>query len=62
MPLIEITVAGDTLNKEQQLRMATAIQKTMIEEFKAMKGRSSSSYVIVREVANETWLSSKRKE
>ena len=62
MPLIEITVARDTLNKEQQLRMAEAIQKTMIEEFEAMKGRSTGSYVIVREVANETWLSTTRKE
>ena len=62
MPLIEITVARDTLNKEEQLRMAKAVQKTMIEEFEAMKGRSTGSYVIVREVANATWLSTKRKE
>jgi phenylpyruvate tautomerase PptA (4-oxalocrotonate tautomerase family) len=62
MPLIEITVARDTLNKEQQLKMAEAIQKTMIEEFEAMKGRSTGSYVIVREVANETWLATSRKE
>ena len=62
MPLIEITVARDTLNKEQQLRMAKAVQKAMIEEFEAMKGRTSSSYVIVREVANETWLATSRKE
>ena len=62
MPLIEITVARDTLNKEQQLRMAEAIQKTMIEEFEAMKGRPTGSYVLVREVANETWLSTTRKE
>ena len=62
MPLIEIIVARDTLNKEEQLRMAMAVQKTMIEEFEAMKGRSTGSYVIVREVANETWLSTVRKE
>ena len=54
MPLIEITVKRDTLNKEQQLRMAKAVQKAMNEEFEAMKGRSSNSFVIVREVANET--------
>lgn len=59
MPLIEITVARDTLNKEQQLQMAEAVQKTMINEFEKMKGRTPGSYVIVREVANETWLSSK---
>jgi phenylpyruvate tautomerase PptA (4-oxalocrotonate tautomerase family) len=59
MPLIEITVARDTLNKEQQLRMAKAVQKAMLKEFEEMKGRTSGSYVIVREVANETWLSSK---
>ena len=59
MPLIEITVARDTLYKEQQLRMAKAVQKTMLEEFEAMKGRTTGSYVIVREVANETWLSTR---
>ncbi len=59
MPLIEITVARDTLNKEQQLRIAEAVQKAMIKEFIEMKGRTPGSYVIVREVANETWLSSK---
>jgi len=42
--------------------MAKAVQKAMIEEFEAMKGRSTGSYVIVREVANETWLSTRRKE
>ncbi len=62
MPLIEITVARDTLNKEEQLRMAKAVQKAMKKEFEAMKGRTSSSYVIVREVANETWLATSRKE
>jgi phenylpyruvate tautomerase PptA (4-oxalocrotonate tautomerase family) len=62
LPLIEITVARDTLNKEQQLRMAKAVQKAMVEEFEAMKGRSTGSYVIVREVANETWLSTIRNE
>ena len=59
MPLIEITVARDALNKEQQLRMAKAIQKTMLEEFEAMKGRTTGSYVIVREVDNETWLATR---
>ena len=61
MPLIEITVARDTLNKDQQLQMAEAVQKAMIKEFEEMKGRTPGSYVIVREVANETWLSSKSK-
>jgi len=59
MPLIEITVERDTLNKEQQLRMAKAIQKTMLEEYKAMKGRDTGSYVIVREVDSETWLATR---
>lgn len=62
MPLIEITVARDTLNKEEQLRMAKAVQKAMIKEFEAIKGRTPGSYVIVREVANETWLTTRRKE
>jgi len=62
MPLIEITVARDTLNKEEQLRMAKAVQKAMIKEFEEMKGRPTGSYVIVREVANETWLATRPKE
>ena len=61
MPLIEITVARDTLNKDQQLQMAEAVQEAMIKEFEKMKGGTPGSYVIVREVANETWLSSKSK-
>lgn len=61
MPLIEITVARDTLNKEEQLRMAKAVQDAMIREFEEMKGRPPGSYVIVREVANETWLSTRPK-
>ena len=61
MPLIEITVAKDTLNKEEQLRMAKAVQKAMIEEFEAIKGRTPGSYVIVREVDNETWLATRPK-
>ena len=59
MPLIEITVARDTLNKEEQLRMAKAVQKAMIKEFEEMKGRTPGSYVIVREADNETWLATR---
>jgi phenylpyruvate tautomerase PptA (4-oxalocrotonate tautomerase family) len=61
LPLIEITVARDTLNKEEQLRMAKAVQKAMIKEFEEMKGRPTGSYVIVREVDNETWLATRPK-
>ena len=61
MPLIEITVARDTLNKEEQLRMAKAVQKAMIKEFEEMKGRTPGSYVIVRETDNETWLATRPK-
>jgi phenylpyruvate tautomerase PptA (4-oxalocrotonate tautomerase family) len=56
MPLVEITVARDVLNKEQQLRLAKAVQKAMLDEFVAMKGRIPGSDVIVREVDSETWL------
>lgn len=59
MPLIEITVERETLNKEQQLQMAEAVQEAMIKEFEAMKGRTTDSYVLVREVASETWLATK---
>jgi phenylpyruvate tautomerase PptA (4-oxalocrotonate tautomerase family) len=59
MPLIEITVERETLNKEQQLRMAKAVQKTMLEEYEAMKGKTTGSYVIVREVSSETWLATR---
>jgi phenylpyruvate tautomerase PptA (4-oxalocrotonate tautomerase family) len=56
MPLIEITVAREVLNKEEQLRMAKAVQKAIVEEFEAIKGRTPWSAVIVREVERETWL------
>jgi phenylpyruvate tautomerase PptA (4-oxalocrotonate tautomerase family) len=59
LPLIEITVARDTLNKEEQLRIAKAVQDALIREFEDIKGRIPGSYVIVREVANETWLSTR---
>lgn len=59
MPLIEITVAKEILNKEEQLSIAKAVQKAMIKEFEKIKGRTPGSYVIVREVDNETWLSSR---
>ena len=61
MPLIEITVSRDTLNEEERLQLAKAVQKAMIKEFEEMKGRTPGSYVIVREVANETWLSTRPK-
>jgi hypothetical protein len=41
--------------------MAKAVQKAMIKEFEEMKGRPTGSYVIVREVANETWLATRPK-
>jgi phenylpyruvate tautomerase PptA (4-oxalocrotonate tautomerase family) len=56
MPLIEITVAGDVLNKEERLRIAKAVQKAMLEEFKTIKGITPWSAVIVRETERETWL------
>jgi phenylpyruvate tautomerase PptA (4-oxalocrotonate tautomerase family) len=59
LPLIEITVAKEILNKEEQLSIAKAVQKAMIKEFEKIKGRTPGSYVIVREVDNETWLSSR---
>jgi phenylpyruvate tautomerase PptA (4-oxalocrotonate tautomerase family) len=59
LPLIEITVARDTLNKEEQFIIAKAVKKAMIRAFEDVKGRTPGSYVIVREVDNETWLSSK---
>jgi len=59
MPLIEITVARDNLNKEEQLRIAKAVQKAMVKEYEEIKGRTPGSYVIVREVAKETWLATR---
>ncbi len=59
MPLIEITVARDNLNKEEQLRIAKAVQTAMVKEYEAIKGRTPGSYVIVREVDKETWLATR---
>ena len=39
--------------------MAEAVQKAMIKEFETMKDRTPGSNVIVREVANETLLSTR---
>ncbi len=39
--------------------MAKAVQKAMIKEYEEMKGRTPGSYVIVREVDNETWLATR---
>ena len=56
MPLVEITVAKDVLDKEERIRLAKAVQKALLEEFKEIKGITPWSAVLVREAERDTWL------
>jgi phenylpyruvate tautomerase PptA (4-oxalocrotonate tautomerase family) len=49
MPLIEITVSQGTLTSDEKLRLTKAVQKALVEEYKAMKNRIPHSWVVVRE-------------
>lgn len=50
MPLIEITVSQGTLTSDEKLRVTRAVQKALVEEYKAMKNRIPHSWVLVREL------------
>ena len=50
MPLIEITVSQGTLSSDEKLRVTRAVQKALVEEYKAMKNRIPHSWVLVREL------------
>jgi phenylpyruvate tautomerase PptA (4-oxalocrotonate tautomerase family) len=50
MPLVEIAVYKDYFTKEEKTRMAKAVKNALMNEIKAMKNESISSWVFVREV------------
>ena len=50
MPLIEITVSQGTLTSEEKLRLTKVIQRAMVEEYRAIKGRTPKNWVLVREL------------
>ena len=50
MPLVEIAIYKDYLTKEEKTRMAKAILDALMNEIKAMKNHSISTWVFVRGV------------
>ncbi|UCH01441.1 MAG: hypothetical protein JSV20_06080 [Candidatus Bathyarchaeota archaeon] len=50
MPLIEITVSQGTLTSEEKLRLTRAVQKALVKEYKAMKGRIPKTWVFIRDL------------
>ncbi len=50
MPLVEIAVYKDYFTKEEKTRMAKAVKDALMNEIKAMKNQSISTWVFVREV------------
>ena len=50
MPLIEITVSQGTLTSDEKLRVTRAVQKALVDQYKAMKNRIPHSWVLVREL------------
>lgn len=56
MPLIEITVSRGTLTSEEKLRLTLAVQKALVEEYEAIKGRIPKTWVLVRDLDRESLL------
>jgi phenylpyruvate tautomerase PptA (4-oxalocrotonate tautomerase family) len=50
MPLVEIAVYKDYFTKKEKTRMAKAVKDALMNEIKAMKNQSISTWVFVREV------------
>lgn len=50
MPLVEITVGQGMFTSEEKLRLTRAVQGALVEEYKAIKGRTPKSWVFVREL------------
>ena len=56
MPLVEITVSQGSLTSEEKLRLTKVIQRAMVEEYRAIKGRTPKTWVLVRELDPESLL------
>ena len=56
MPLVEITVMQGSFTSAEKLRLTRVVQKALEEEYKAIKGRTPKSWVLVRELDGESLL------
>jgi phenylpyruvate tautomerase PptA (4-oxalocrotonate tautomerase family) len=56
VPLVEITVSQGSLTSKEKLRLTKVIQRAMVEEYMAIKGRTPKSWVLVRELDPESLL------
>lgn len=56
MPLVEITVTQGTLTSAEKLRLTRAVYRALEEEYRAIKGRTPKSWVLVRELDGESLL------
>lgn len=57
MPLIEITVGQGTFTSEEKLRLTKAVQKALVDEYEAIKGRTpKTTLVFIREIDMESVL------
>ena len=50
MPLVEIAVMKDYFSKEEKKRLAKVVKDVVLNEIKAMRNESISTWVFVREV------------
>ena len=50
MPLVEIAVMKDYFSKEEKKRLAKVVKDVVIEEIKAMRNQTISTWVFVREI------------
>ncbi len=50
MPLVEIAVMKDYFSKEEKKRLAKAVKDVVMDEIKAMRNQTISTWVFVREV------------
>jgi phenylpyruvate tautomerase PptA (4-oxalocrotonate tautomerase family) len=49
-PLVEIAVMKDYFSKEEKKRLAKAVKDVVMDEIKAMRNQTISTWVFVREV------------
>jgi len=50
VPLVEIAVMKDYFSKEEKKRLAKAVKDVVMDEIKAMRNQTISTWVFVREV------------
>ena len=50
MPLVEIAVMKEYFSKEEKKRLAKAVKDVVMNEIKAMRNQTISTWVFVREI------------